>query len=394
MPTGGNTGIMLMGDITAYPGVSKGQVALLPLKRAGEEWRFVFEEAVGLVVPAIAHPAPTAPTTASSTMPAISGEEFIARELAQGLAASPAKARESVMYLDGLGTWGSAEMGSADVARIIPLLDPLVVRPEAAFALAANCYSALYNTRPNLATLLRGEAEPAPLPDHGRPSAATRALLEHLLDRAGKEKLRERFLAATLELAGENPEGVARTLAGTFWDEPTALAAVEAWLKANKADALEPARRIIRAGNTSLTVPAIARALTIVEAPSSSMLDQRAAADILTHEGAAADFTRLVNAIKAMRAKDDARARDLWIHACYSGGTTKERRITLYALDLDDTTRDSYVPKVTGPRRCDVAVRLIAEETGQDFGFVEKASEAERDAAVARARKYLAEHAP
>jgi hypothetical protein len=317
------------------------------------------------------------------------GEDFLLNELAGALASGDrtlvlAAAHQAVhpLLYDHEGRKGLVqEFGEA--------LDRFVGDDETHWLnIAVALYISMGTPRPTLAQIAHG--------DKGEGGYA--AAVAYALSRVSRTNLDRRLLDALLQWADVPSGDVGGALKDNYWHDPEALQRLTQLIEAGDLNTFLMLAILVHTGDHPLAAPTLKAALNLLRdrtalsdaADGQTAQRERALREVgrlVARLGDDAAFTLLLTEVREAQKTDPRRFDLLWQGV---GSGEPPRVIQFCRLGIDDRrTRPAYP---TAWRYCDTATAYLQRATGEDFGLTGNADLAQRDAAVARAKAWLAAH--
>ena len=308
----------------AVPAITPGAVLVLPLKLnprpATDSWRLIWDEGLGLVIPATLRRPPSASQATSS-------RDYVLREVASTMSGGTRTEMSAEAWY--LGEQHTARFA----AELMPLLNSEVGADQNRWALiAAFLVGSLGVPRPTIADFYSGDP-PAEVNNSSGP------LIALVLQRLGTSDEAKGRLIHEL-LAASDTADVGVTLR-EFAQDPRLTRELLAMLKARRSGSLYIARDILIAGQKGILKDAIALAFRYIESPGERHSELLAACWIVRDFGSDKQFSRLLAAIRRYQYQETQHYNELWRDTIWSDNGRE--RAVLEILLADQRIYEPYL---------------------------------------------------
>lgn len=356
-----------------FPQLSPGDCCAFPLVKLTQDgkdlWKLIDREDFGLIVPCLKQP-PRGPSP-TTTKP------FLISELANVFAlGNPKDIYRGAGYHNNT-LWSDA----ANVGLLHDSIASVVKDNEARWLdIAVITYNSMGTPRPSIAVLKTGK-----MPEH--PWANT-VLVAKALSHIPKKDMDKKFITATIKHMDVLPWGPGVTLSQNYASNPLAISLLIKCLGAGDPVAIVVSESVIRANrHKGLLHAAVEASMRLITASGVAPHTGLGTALRLVMEyGSESQFKTVLDVFQESLKEDHDEFFQMWQSLAYS---KSKREIAVIRIAITD---DTLWPHWQGMRVSDVAAGELQRITGVEFGTGSRDSDAERSAALEKAKEWLAEN--
>lgn len=353
-----------------FPILSPGGCYAFPLKTHTDEnsnWQLINRQDAGLLVPCLK----TSPSHVASN----STSDFLITELSSTFALS--NESELARAADFL-KWSINS--SSIVSPLHERIDSILMDNESRWIdIAAFTYSSMGIPRPSLAELKT---------DESKATSAQSLLVAKALQHVSGENLDDKIIRATIRCMDVPVWGVGITLSQNYAHSDLAISLLIKRLHEDSGQAIDVSESLIQANPDKALVQAATEASmhVIMDPKTNSDTYMRFALSIIEEYGDDKQFDSVLESFTKSLKEDHERFFQMWQGLAYNNN---KRSVPIIRIAIMDNTP---WPNWQGMRMSDVAASELQRITKVSFGVSSKNSEPERDKALEKAKRWLAEN--
>jgi hypothetical protein len=294
------------------------EILIFPLKMNSDpnaiEWHLYVDQGTSLVIPAIR-------IEQSFSSPAVTGHDFVLREIANAMATGPREEvfRESNYFF--------LQDTKAYASELVQLVKSKIGNDSNRWALiAASLISSTGVPRVTIADLRSGEFATK---DMRGPAFLIRAALLEIGD---AEEANHKLVHQLLNLSDLNEWGAGMTLR-EFAGDPYLVRELREMLAVRRPGSLSVARDMLRAGQTELLADATAVAHEYADNPETRLSEIGAACQVLRDFGSDDQFRQFLGLMRKYEYSDTHHFDDLWRNSIWSDNVRERAVLDILLAD-------------------------------------------------------------